>query len=716
MRQDESHRHEADESPPSHELLGRNMRTLEVRGSRDHLWYVPSMVLFVRIQECVHEGGMCLQFTRGAICPRSPSVVDGCASPSGPQTPRNPSCVFLRSNAPTKLSNGMSIPDQFEFYPDTVVQFVDWSMCHLKVVLLCKGRGGDAASYKPTRDESQWWNRRDALVRCVSSFLHGPWSTHCSSRELVLLHDEDWARIHMQVADPAVPTQLLPTEQNIVAAWKAAATSPATSGYAAKDKPASPWTCRVERVASSSSSTASSSAVQHMDSKRQVLEHLQAHCSLEFLRSHGLNSKPDVVLRKTNKKALVEKWFQWVKANPSPDASSLSSPSPLEAILSDLLAVPAASPQTKILAGVLHESHDAELPVFGSSSSTSIAAADPNLHVVLFLGAVRDMHPSENKTLRAVCAAQHIPLTHVRLGPVAEFTSKILSIVAFHHARGVLGPALLQRTTTDASSSSKRKRIATSTSSPTRAVHVFGSVPLPLAALSADLDARQSALWRVVRVVVATLYRSHVMRAGSSLAPPSLTLLFDDGGVLELTQETLVGSLAEAHQAAPTEFQILRALVKTRDASAVKNWKDDEGAAWLVAAAAPFAALDVTHETGDGALVDAIHAMPEEDDDIAEHSRTLAVLVSIESTTASHDALKAACAAQKIPVVPSCILSAATTVDVEAATITMLQHFVYQRRLFGYVASVVNASKKTRKDAKRAKKAAKKAKHTHDDE
>ena len=45
----------------------------------------------------------------------------------------------------------------------------------LRVVLLCKGRGADKASYRPhSSDESQWWGRRDALVRCAASFLFGP--------------------------------------------------------------------------------------------------------------------------------------------------------------------------------------------------------------------------------------------------------------------------------------------------------------------------------------------------------------------------------------------------------------------------------------------------------------------------------------------------------------------------------------------------------------
>ena len=66
----------------------------------------------------------------------------------------------------------------------------------LRVVLFCKGKGADKDSYRPRSDEKQWWGRRDALARCVSSFLFGAQSKHGgkTKKELVLfltkiLHD-----------------------------------------------------------------------------------------------------------------------------------------------------------------------------------------------------------------------------------------------------------------------------------------------------------------------------------------------------------------------------------------------------------------------------------------------------------------------------------------------------------------------------------------------
>ncbi|RHY33365.1 hypothetical protein DYB32_001692 [Aphanomyces invadans] len=592
-------------------------------------------------------------------------------------------------------------------------------MCHVKVVLLCKGRGGDAASYRPTRDESQWWNRRDALVRCVSSFLHGPWSAHCSSRELVLLHDEDFARIHMSVTNP-LSCRVLPTEQNVVSAWKASASS------VSKDRYDSPWACRVERVQETGASTSAASAVQLMDSKRQVLEHIQAHCSIEFLRQNGLNSKPDVILRKTNKKSLVQVWHQWTSAHKPSRATS--STSPLESIFTDLLQVQSSH---SVVAGYLHESCESELPCF---DPPALPAADPNLHVVLFLGAVRDMHPFENATLRRVCAAQKVPLTGIRLGAVPEFTSKILSVVAFHHAQGVLGPALVHQSKIAAPSASPNGAVLSAATTPTclrTHMHVLCSVPLRQDGVSSALANRQSALWAMVRVTVATLWRSHYMRSSigsgdldtphshdhdmaSSTCPAlttSLTFLLVDGSRHTFEQATLVTSMAENHQAAPTEFQILDAIVKQVQVDSSKKSSDDASlAAWVATAVAPSIVLDLDESNdakeSSSSLVEAMYASSEQAVK-ADCVATVAVLLSLGTSGVlpTHEALRRAVNTLGFPIVRQKVV-AAPVQDAAAASITMLQHFAYQNRLVGVLTAMskTNEGKKAQKHKKAKKK------------
>ncbi|KAG9402735.1 hypothetical protein AC1031_007342 [Aphanomyces cochlioides] len=553
-------------------------------------------------------------------------------------------------------------------------------MSHLKVVLLCKGRGGDSGSYKPNRDESQWWNRRDALVRCVSAFLHGPYSAHCTSRELVLIHDEDWTRIHM-TKSPSSTT--LPTEQNILSAWK-----DATSTNSSKSSSSSPWTCRVVRTASTGQGANDANAVQHMESKRQVLEHIQANSSIDFLRKHGLNSKADVVLRKTNKKALVQIWHSWAAT-----ATPKSSESPLASIFTDLLQKTSSS--SSIIAGFLHESCDSELPCF---DPPELPPADPNLHVVLFLGAVRDMHPSEHKILRSVCAAQDIPLTGVRLGPVAEFTSKILSVVAFHQARGMLGRALQYQVTAGSNSSSTESKAIEESGKRERSVaqtlHVFCSIPLNHTTLSTDLAVRQSPLWNIVRVTVVTLWRSHLMRSDASDVKMALAFLFQDGAVVSLEQDALVRSMSEQHQAAPCEFQILQALMQTAPSG---KWTDGEALKKLLAPASLVLDFTEDDEKNSDIMVDEICAMPSSTSELEEDY--VAVLLSCHGKPLpAHLALRKAAA--KLPRVRTSRVVPAQDLDCEAATITMLQHFAYQERLFPYLRDKAKVKKSKRKKTK----------------
>ena len=222
----------------------------------------------------------------------------------------------------------------------------------LKVVLFCSGNGADVGSYRPRRDDSQWWNRRDALVRCVASFLFGPSAAMTGrqqqqqqQRELVLFYDGDHCRVHMSLEGDDDDDSnnnngtsngiVIPSEHVIIALWKEAVGK--AIQYAAKPKPQSapnqPQPLTVARkgklrcwaVLSSCPPTElsadGSSSSKHGPSfpkiqdwtKLQLLEYLQQEGSIDFLREHGLNSNPTVILRKTNRGALTKVYHQWVK-------------------------------------------------------------------------------------------------------------------------------------------------------------------------------------------------------------------------------------------------------------------------------------------------------------------------------------------------------------------------------------------------------------------
>ena len=169
-----------------------------------------------------------------------------------------------------------------------------------------------------------------------------------------------------------------------------------------------------------------------LDSKRQLLEYLQKHCSIDFLRSKGLNSNPDGILRKTNKKALMPVWAAWISSQKhnQPEHSG----DRIESLYQELLQPPMSDSKDaiKVVAGTLHETCE-EFPCFGLEDSTLDSSPKSYYQICLFLGAVRDMSVKENEALEKACRKSSVPLVGIRFGTVPEFTSKILSILAFHH-------------------------------------------------------------------------------------------------------------------------------------------------------------------------------------------------------------------------------------------------------------------------------------------
>jgi Basic tilted helix bundle domain len=294
----------------------------------------------------------------------------------------------------------------------------------------------------------------------------------------VILFDGDWSRMQMtytasrpsSVNDADVAC-FIPTEQNVVGLWKQAAKS------ASAVVSIGGLSCQLilPPIGPSSSSSTASTLPSGMDSKRDILEHLQKTCSMDFLRSHGLNSSTDVILRKHNKKTILEAWQKWTKLfqeqqqkkQESTAGSTINSKNTgnrhapiLKSILREILyqqepsphqycqndgasSSPSSRQPLLVVAGTLHESHDAELPCWdedcnmsSSSSSASLQHQQP-MHVCLFLGAVRDMHPYEYDCLHQVVQQQQqqqqqhsssstairtAPVVCIRLGPVAEFT------------------------------------------------------------------------------------------------------------------------------------------------------------------------------------------------------------------------------------------------------------------------------------------------------
>jgi hypothetical protein len=286
----------------------------------------------------------------------------------------------------------------------------------------------------------------------------------------------------------------------------------------------------------------------------------------------------------------------------------------------------------EVIAATLHESACNELPVRvfrrrkAADAAAAAAAAADSVHpttcattAVLFAGAVRDMSTMESDYLDEACLQSKVDLIPVRLGPVAEFTSKILSIVAFHHGQDRLIPGLRQLLLSQQMSRRRltcvndrcetrirgrlsqqaedlRDGSAISTGINARKVSTLERiqrpsslslacvllVPFDSSEVTADLGARRR-LWPLIRCAVVSLWRSRVVASRTAHATASnssrtvasvmsastnnatastaynnrLLLVFADRFMVALDESSIV-EMAERHQAAPCEHQVVQ--------------------------------------------------------------------------------------------------------------------------------------------------------------
>ena len=250
------------------------------------------------------------------------------------------------------------------------------------------------------------------------------------------------------------------------------------------------------------------------------------------------------------------------------------------------------SPAERVAVLLLHEDYPHELPVYHVSKTPS-DAPDAFDRVICVLGAVRDATKEEEAAVVAAAKSLGVRVIGANLGRVAEFTSKIIGALSAHAVCRQLGPALseLLRLAGDAESSiaklaparaggwtwdgkNNRSTVDESSIQPAASSHV-GAKPLhlhfvtflgfPASELTASPLNRES-MHPAVAVVVNALWRSRLgSESSGDEAPgpvvPSLTLVFQDGVTLTVTQASLAVAMAAKHQAAPSEYQVLTTLV-----------------------------------------------------------------------------------------------------------------------------------------------------------
>ncbi|KAL7466057.1 hypothetical protein ACHAXS_006349 [Conticribra weissflogii] len=363
-------------------------------------------------------------------------------------------------------------------------------------------------------------------------------------------------------------------------------------------------------------------------SKRDILTTLQSTCPVDYLRTHHLNVPLDVALRKCNKNKLIAAWEDYrgycsekssatkeegnTKITDARKSNNVHNNTAngncrrdnrwdeIERTFRSLMkkAKSTASWEvndddeveqtshseysTDVMAAYLHESCDAELPCWGWDLSTAIVKVGDNeesnvKHIFLFLGAVRDMTATENDALSHACNRLRIPLVPCRLGPVPEFTSKIISVAGYHYHRGVLGGGLvgLWKRQRSQESQSKPKQspnqnVVIQALSHKRTLHVIAILPIDSRSLTSDPSYRTRAHWCMVRLCVCSLWRSKLASTSEDDSSHTtlnnvLTFVFNDGKKMTLEQMEFISTMAENHQAAPSERQILEELCRRRD-------------------------------------------------------------------------------------------------------------------------------------------------------
>jgi hypothetical protein len=361
----------------------------------------------------------------------------------------------------------------------------------------------------------------------------------------------------------------------------------------------------------------------------------------------------------------------------------------------------------------LHETSDLELPYWKKKQDG--ASDESHTQICLFLGAVRDMSDSENAILRRLCINRDIPYTGIRIGPVAEFTSKILTIIAYHHAHGRLCSAVEDLINNDFINESVAAmgRTPPIISSAVTALDVIYLVSLSSTELVLDLERRTPAIWNLVRCTVVTLWRSR-LAGGSHRTTDSLvnrlTIVFDDAVCITLTVSD-VQTMADAHQAAPCEHQIIKLLIQR-----IGESKRDELTSTKGTTTHKELALSVACQLVDGKDIKSIHALcltgnyDDKDEavalaDFCYHLQTnvmggieapnmgaRTVLVLLSQRTPEEDKSRWGRAFlrafRKLNItVSNFTLQCALFTDERGASITLLQHFCYQNRLLQLIQS-----------------------------
>lgn len=282
------------------------------------------------------------------------------------------------------------------------------------------------ASWHVNDDKNQWWSRRDALVRITGASLwRSPGSNSRVTAEAAFLFkvckdagssvdqqskakhslstDYDYSVVILRGTDRLCRDVPVATERNVLRLWKEAFGKASKVPHNVKVGASAlgesnvlcsnaAWKEYLHTGAAAQSLLKSDPALK-VDTatmeKRDILRLLQSHCSVDFLRTHGLNGPEALILKKKNRDAVLGAYHAWTSNHTSTevthnDAAAATPESPsyrhlvdtCKVLLGGILARSNAACPAKESANsshptgyllFLHEDYPQELPVFSTN-------------------------------------------------------------------------------------------------------------------------------------------------------------------------------------------------------------------------------------------------------------------------------------------------------------------------------------------------------------
>ncbi len=509
----------------------------------------------------------------------------------------------------------------------------------ISFVILADGPA-NAHSFRPNDDETQWWSRRDALVRIVNmACYHGRGIPNPTTKDLIIFfnqfrenderrmpkHDEDEKSSgdsSIAIMTPKniaseIPT---PTERSIIRILRRSFQraenhkesllneGSCVCGHGAWNQTINSSTADLATsVSSPINGNRSNKRPKLIDplvvGKKELVQFMQASCSIEFLRKHHLNASEDVVLKKFNKEKLIRLQSIWLLSQNDVNESGAEKVNSnickeFERLVASFTVILTRCcllqdhstsglrniPFERSTILLLHEDYPVELGVFGinlqerENDSTLVPE-----HVVCILGGVRDAYEAEIKAIFAAAKRLGIRCVGANLGRTAEFTSKIVAALSshaidkrLHYAVAELQSISIETRVPPPKLPSIRKGNRSwnghgnvspmlhmdnlSMAQPMTIMKIVTRVHFPSTFVLADSTDREI-LQPLIQLIVNSIWKSRMANEieihDCCILDCCLHVLFSDGIILQLGRNDITHEIAKLHMAAPSEYQVL---------------------------------------------------------------------------------------------------------------------------------------------------------------